>query len=292
MSSSSIANRRASPAGRTGCDKDQVIVIDPQKLRQAGLVRLLEDWASRNGFVVVAISSPEQLDIASSCVMVMLNVGGASVLEQGPQLWIKIARNVLAHVPLVVLSDREDRSEVRAAFEEGASGFIASNLEPHVALEALTFLSRGGSFFPLSVIRQETQSPASETLEPSGTPYPDPIADRTGRTRVRVSARLAGWQVLHDQPQTIEHAPEVAQTNFPLTPRQFEVLGRLREGKPNKLIARDLNMTEATVKVHVRQIMRKLGATNRTQAVLCASGLAPGSERSPEVKPLSRFFGI
>ena len=270
MASSSITNRRASPVGRVKCDKEQIVVIDPQKLRQAGLVHLLEDWADRNGFTIVAISSPEQLDIASSCVMVMLNVGGASVLEHGPQLWIKIARNVLANVPLVILSDREDREEVRAAFEEGARGFIATNLDPSVALEALTFLSRGGSFFPLSVIRQETQSPAAEILEPAGAPNPH-IADGAGRTRVRVSARLASWQVLRDQPQTIEHAPPVAQTNFPLTPRQLEVLGRLREGKPNKLIARDLNMTEATVKVHVRQILRKFGVANRTQAVLCAS---------------------
>jgi DNA-binding NarL/FixJ family response regulator len=270
MASSSIVNRRASPAERTACDKSRVIIIDPHKLRQAGLVSLLENWANANGFVIVAISSPEQLDIASNCVMVVLNVGGSSVLEQGPQLWIRIARNVLASVPLVILSDREDREEVRVAFEEGASGFIASNLDPSVALEALTFLSRGGSFFPLSVIRQERHSPNAETLE-LGTPRPDPAADQAGRTRVRVSARLAGWQVLRDQPPTIEHAPPVAQTNFPLTPRQLEVLGRLREGKPNKLIARDLNMTEATVKVHVRQILRKFGVANRTQAVLCAT---------------------
>ena len=276
MASSSIANRRATLAGKTACDKDRVVVIDPQKLRQAGLVHLLEDWAVRNGFVVVAISSPEQLNLTSSCVMVMLNVGGASVLEHGPQLWIKIARNVLAHVPLVILSDREDRNEVRAAFKEGASGFIASNLDPHVALEALTFLSRGGSFFPLSVIHEETPPLAAEILQPTPIPNADSIADRVGRARVRVSARLAGWQMMQGQPDGQEQAP-VAHANFPLTPRQLEVLGRLREGKPNKLIARDLNMTEATVKVHVRQIMRKLGATNRTQAVLAA---ARSGERS------------
>ena len=53
-----------------------------------------------------------------------------------------------------------------------------------------------------------------------------------------------------------------------LTPRQLDVLALLREGKSNKLIARDLSMCESTVKVHVRQIMRKLGAANRTQAAL------------------------
>jgi DNA-binding NarL/FixJ family response regulator len=52
-----------------------------------------------------------------------------------------------------------------------------------------------------------------------------------------------------------------------LTSRQKSVLAHLRRGKPNKIIAHDLRMSESTVKVHVRNIMRKMGATNRTQAV-------------------------
>jgi DNA-binding NarL/FixJ family response regulator len=55
-----------------------------------------------------------------------------------------------------------------------------------------------------------------------------------------------------------------------LTRRQAEVLEELGLGKSNKLIARELKMQESTVKVHVCQIMRKLGATNRTQAALLA----------------------
>lgn len=53
-----------------------------------------------------------------------------------------------------------------------------------------------------------------------------------------------------------------------LTQRQMEVARELRVGKANKLIAYDLNMQENTVKVHVRTIMRKLRATNRTQAAV------------------------
>jgi DNA-binding NarL/FixJ family response regulator len=60
-----------------------------------------------------------------------------------------------------------------------------------------------------------------------------------------------------------------------LTQRQTEVLERLRFGRSNKHIARELNMQEATVKVHVRQIMRKLGAANRTQAALLAQSQVP-----------------
>jgi DNA-binding NarL/FixJ family response regulator len=244
-----------------------VIVIDPQKLRQAALVRLLEDWAHTNGFTVVAISTPEELNTGATGIMVMLNVGGDSVRERGPQFWIKIARSVLAHVPLVILSDREDRDEVRAAFDDGARGFITTNLDPIVALEAMTFLSRGGSFFPLSVIHDER---SEEILKPVHLANPDPVVGV--RTRVRVSARLAAWELEPHEVNAPTLAP-LAQANFPLTPRQLEVLHRLKEGKPNKLIARDLKMTEATVKVHVRQILRKFGVANRTQAVLCATDM-------------------
>lgn len=52
------------------------------------------------------------------------------------------------------------------------------------------------------------------------------------------------------------------------TPRQVEVLRRLREGKQNKAIAFELNMSESTVKVHLHHIMQKLQATNRMQVVV------------------------
>lgn len=53
----------------------------------------------------------------------------------------------------------------------------------------------------------------------------------------------------------------------PLTPRQMNVLQLLRLGKPNKIIAHELGMSESTTKVHVRNIMRRIGASNRTMAV-------------------------
>ena len=52
-----------------------------------------------------------------------------------------------------------------------------------------------------------------------------------------------------------------------LTPRENEILSRLRRGQPNKIIAYELSLTESTVKVHIRNIMRKMGAINRTEAV-------------------------
>jgi len=53
-----------------------------------------------------------------------------------------------------------------------------------------------------------------------------------------------------------------------LSPRERDVLRQLRRGHPNKLIARELNISESTVKIHVMNIMRKVDARNRTEAVL------------------------
>jgi len=140
-------------------------------------------------------------------------------------------------VPVAMVSDHEDRGEVMAAFRAGVRGFVPSTLEPELALQALTFVLGGGTFFPPQVL------------------------DRPSRD-VSQGARQGG--AVHT-----------------LTPRQLDVLALLREGKSNKLIARELAMCESTVKVHVRQIMRKLGAANRTQAALNGIGaldLSPNAE--------------
>jgi two-component system nitrate/nitrite response regulator NarL len=55
-----------------------------------------------------------------------------------------------------------------------------------------------------------------------------------------------------------------------LTPRELQVLEGLTEGKSNKEIARDLDITEPTVKLHVKTLYRKVGAANRTQAAMIA----------------------
>jgi DNA-binding NarL/FixJ family response regulator len=60
-----------------------------------------------------------------------------------------------------------------------------------------------------------------------------------------------------------------------LSPRQILVAKALRKGTPNKMIAYDLNMCESTVKVHVRHIMKKLKARNRTQVAFLTNTMFP-----------------
>ncbi len=63
-----------------------------------------------------------------------------------------------------------------------------------------------------------------------------------------------------------------------LTPQQFRVLTMVCAGRLNKQIGDDLRITEATVKAHMTVILRKLGASNRTQAALLAGRLARDRE--------------
>lgn len=58
-----------------------------------------------------------------------------------------------------------------------------------------------------------------------------------------------------------------------LTRKQMAVIEAIRQGKANKTIAYELNMCESTVKVHVRNIMKKLGAKNRTHVAYIANNL-------------------
>ena len=76
---------------------------------------------------------------------------------------------------------------------------------------------------------------------------------------------------------------EVAQRLRDLTPQQFRVLQMLGAGRLNKQIAYDFGVSEATIKAHVTAILRKLGVTNRTQAVLMAGRLSvdPGDVMLP-----------
>ncbi len=94
---------------------------------------------------------------------------------------------------------------------------------------------------------------------------------------------LGGGMFLPEAPAlTGDESARSAGEQISLTTRQREVLALLAEGKPNKLIARALDLTEGTVKIHVAAIFRALEVSNRTEAVIAARrlGLAmPGNDR-------------
>ncbi|MBK7904701.1 MAG: response regulator transcription factor [Proteobacteria bacterium] len=97
-----------------------------------------------------------------------------------------------------------------------------------------------------------------------------PKSTEAGQIGKAIEAVLAGEIYTPTSGEELEIARRVAD----LTPQQFRVLGMLCAGLLNKQIAYDLDVSEATVKAHVTAILRKLGVTTRTQAVLAAGRLA------------------
>lgn len=87
-----------------------------------------------------------------------------------------------------------------------------------------------------------------------------------GDTWMPPDARAAGHRLPADE-------ADIARRLRDLTPQQFRVLMMLADGLLNKQIAWELGVSEATVKAHMTAILKKLGASNRTQAVVAASRL-------------------
>lgn len=85
---------------------------------------------------------------------------------------------------------------------------------------------------------------------------------------------------LRDAMPAVAERPTGIEQHF--TARQAAVANALRHGKANKTIAYELNMCESTVKVHIRTIMKKLRASNRTEAAFKLNGLFPRDQASSE----------
>ncbi|MDR6770237.1 DNA-binding NarL/FixJ family response regulator [Azospirillum sp. BE72] len=147
---------------------------------------------------------------------------------------------------LVVVSGSEKRSDLLAALENGAAGYIPKSSSAKVLLGALQLVLAGGIYLPEQAIRG---------------------GDRVDQMQGGYGGGAAGDQT--DESAALGNGSGGDQ----LTPRQRDVLARLRDGKSNKQIAHELGLTEGTVKVHVTAILRHLGVRNRTQAALTAQSL-------------------
>jgi DNA-binding NarL/FixJ family response regulator len=228
-------------------------IVDALNLRRVSVASLLQQWATSVGLNVVALSTREVCDdpdAAADYGMVIFNLGGSSILQRENLHDLKVLRALVPNTPLVLLRDHIRSEEVAAALSVGVQGFVHSDITAELAMQAFSFILSGGAYFPPSAMR------ATQTDEPDAD---EPIGDQRGRSPSGRPGRLGHAGLSHNRASN-------------LTGRQRDVLERLCHGEPNKLIARRLGMTEGTVKVHVRQIMRKLGAANRTQLAIRASG--------------------
>jgi len=142
---------------------------------------------------------------------------------------------------IVVVSGDEDPLLIRRCIELGASGFIPKSSTRSVLISALRLVIAGGVYLPAAVLgRDAWREPAI-------------AADNPG-ARTQEAARLSA--------------------------RQLEVLRMAIRGKANKVIAREMSLSEGTVKQHLSSAFRALGVANRTEAVYRAAEL--GIELAPQ----------
>jgi two-component system nitrate/nitrite response regulator NarL len=132
-------------------EKPELLIIDTKTLRQAGIARLLQTWADVVGFTVNAVL-PDALPETNNCEMVIVSVGSTSIEDAQCHILIDNVRKLIPCASLIIISDREDLQEVCAAFQEGASGFMPTTIEPVLAFQVLSFIRNGGTFFPPSVL--------------------------------------------------------------------------------------------------------------------------------------------
>ena len=145
-------------------------------------------------------------------------------------------REAVPEIPVVVLSGEDNSETILAAIDRGAMGFIPKASTPEVLIQALRLVLAHSVYLPPAVLE------ASEAVvSPPSRVEPDAS---------RGDATLLG-----------------------ITPRQLEVLRWVIQGKTNKAIARELDISDGTVKQHLSDVLRSLGAKTRTEAVYAAAKL-------------------
>ncbi len=171
-------------------------------------------------------------DLASSdCSADFITILDCGSLE-GQSKAVETARGKLPDSHMVVVSDHYDLKTVIDCIGAGVHGYIIKSTRSTRMLAALRLVALGEKVVPSNFV---------DTVSECG-------IERT---------------MCSDYDHEIEEAK--------LSPRELDVLCCLMAGYANKVIARKLSVCEATVKVHVKAILRKLNVHNRTQAALWAN---------------------
>ncbi|MFA7431029.1 MAG: response regulator transcription factor [Rhodospirillaceae bacterium] len=158
---------------------------------------------------------------------------------------------------VVILSASDDRRLVLETVRRGAKGFIPKTSSSRLMLSALRLVLSGGVYLPPAVLDDGVDVNALSA---------DPMA--------HLDVAAMGGHIRASSPAApTAAAVAIDPTSIPLTPRQREVLALLGHGKSNKEIARILDLSEGTVKLHVTAILKALNVNNRTGAVVAASKL-------------------
>ncbi|MBK8159252.1 MAG: response regulator transcription factor [Rhodospirillaceae bacterium] len=154
-----------------------------------------------------------------------------------------------------------------------------------LGLAGLAALRAAHPALPIAIVSASTNSAAMRQAIEMGAAGFIPKLAAADKFLDAVRAILSGALYLPDEARDgalNSRDRDLAQRAAQLTPQQHRVLSLLAEGMANKLIAYEMQISEPTVKAHVTEILRKLGVTSRTQAVILAQRLS----LEPVTKPL------
>ena len=190
-------------------------------------------------------------------------------------------------LPVVVVSATELLSDMVRAVDMGAMGFVPKRSSNNELFEALALVLAGGVFIPPALLglmrlpgmklsEAAAAADAAAGRIPTVLPLPPLVARRppadAGDTAPAVLRAMVDDEPGSGGPTALGGAGmRMGMATLGLTPRQTDVLALLLKGLPNKLIARELNVSVDTVKDHVAAVLRTLGVNSRTQAVLVVS---------------------
>ena len=161
---------------------------------------------------------------------------------------LSAAKASFPDAPVVMVGDARNRDLVVTALAEGATTFIDENVATSTLIKELELVAMGEPVVSVLLMKRllgEGSAQALRALEQDVAP------------------------IKLDQRQQPEPENE-ARSNPQLSEREAAILKGLIHGNPNKVIAYQLQITEATVKVHVKAILRKIRVRNRTQAAIWA----------------------
>ncbi len=212
----------------------RILVVDDHTLFRRGLTALL---GSDPNLRVVgdAADANEALRQAQALqpdlVLLDNHMPGVKGVDVLPAI-----REALPNVRVVMLTVSEDEQDLAAALHGGASGYLLKTAEGEALIAAILRVMRGESVV---------------------------AAEMTGKL-------FSAFRDVTAVPLTHEPMPAASKVAH-LSPREREILTCLARGSSNKEIGRDLGIAEATVKIHVQHLLRKLDVNSRVQAAVIAS---------------------
>src|SRR5262249_40969556 len=146
---------------------------------------------------------------------------------------------------LVVIGDAGKSDDVTTALALGAASFVDENVATSTLIKKLELVALGEPVISVFLLKQ-----------------------LLGHCSARLCEQAVAMSSV-DAPRPLETLHE-AEASLPLSGREAAILNGLVQGSSNKVIAYQLKITEATVKVHVKAILRKIRVRNRTQAAIWA----------------------